>query len=518
MTGLRLALLVADAVAAVLALVRWLRVAQREHYLTGSVSRFAGRWWSGSLLALGEAALAACGAALSFLGGTIAAGGFLTACVIAVGPPGLSIRGRTSPLHWTRRLWVLGGLASVAIVGEAVLAGLFAGLRWATAGASVVIIAVPVIVDGALAALYPVEERIARRYVASARARLGRVGPTVVGITGSYGKTTTKGYVAHLVSERFSVVASPRSFNNQAGLARTVNDHLVPGTDVLIAEMGAYGPGEIASLCRWLPPDVAVITAIGPVHLERFKTLERTLAAKSEITAAARHVVLNVDDPRLAGLADELRAEGRAVKRCSGTTPNADVAVLSDAHGLSLYVHGELIGHRQVDADVPLVATNVACAAGVALVLGCTPEEVLARLADLPGAANRLAISVGESGVVVLDDTFNSNPAGARFALDRLQAASSPTARRVVVTPGMVELGKKQVTENAAFATRVGEVATDLVVVGRTNRRALVAGARSSDVAVIVVPNRNAAVAWVRSTLRRGDTVLYENDLPDHYR
>ena len=122
---------------------------------------------------------------------------------------------------------------------------------------------------------------------------------SIVGIVlgGSYGKTSTKGYLAHLLAGRYSVVASPRSFNNRAGLARTVNELLVPGTDVLIAEMGAYGPGEIAELCRWLPPEVAVITAIGPVHLERFKSLDRTLAAKAEITVGAETVVLNVDDP-----------------------------------------------------------------------------------------------------------------------------------------------------------------------------------------------------------------------------
>ena len=131
----------------------------------------------------------------------------------------------------------------------------------------------------------------------------------VVGVTGSYGKTTTKNYIAFLLAGDRAVLASPRSYNNRAGLSRTVNEHLAPGTEVLVAEMGAYGAGEIAALCEWLRPEIAVITSIGPAHLERFGSLEQTLEAKAEITATAQVVVLNVDDARLAGLAKRLDAD-----------------------------------------------------------------------------------------------------------------------------------------------------------------------------------------------------------------
>ncbi len=120
-------------------------------------------------------------------------------------------------------------------------------------------------------------------HVARATARLARVAPTVVAITGSFGKTSTKGYVAHLVGGARAVVASPASFNNRAGLARAVNEHLADGTEVFVAEMGTYGRGEIAELCSWICPDVAVITAVGPVHLERFRSEDRILEAKAEI-------------------------------------------------------------------------------------------------------------------------------------------------------------------------------------------------------------------------------------------
>ena len=308
MTALRFALLAADAVAGVLALVRWLRVAQREHYLTGAVSRFAARWWGGSPFAVALTALAAVGAVLTFLPGALAVGGFVTACAVAVGPPGLGIRGRTSALSWTRRLRVLGAVAAMFLVAAVVVAGAVADLRWATAAAAV---ADP---RGPARSRYRLGSTVSPR--SAHRAAL--CGDRPHATCSSYPprgrdhrlvwKDDDEGVRGACPVRALQCCREPRSFNNQAGLARTVNELLVPGTDVLIAEMGAYGPGEIAALCRWLPPDVAVITAIGPVHLERFKTLERTLAAKSEITATARHVVLNVDDPRLAGLADELAA------------------------------------------------------------------------------------------------------------------------------------------------------------------------------------------------------------------
>jgi UDP-N-acetylmuramoyl-tripeptide--D-alanyl-D-alanine ligase len=115
--------------------------------------------------------------------------------------------------------------------------------------------------------------------------------------------------------------------------------------------------------------------------------------------------------------------------------------------------------------------------------------------------------------VVVIDDTFNANPAGARVALSALAATGA--ARRVLVTPGMVELGRRQAPENRRLAEAAAEQATDLVIVGLTNRRALVSGAEGR--AVVLVGDRAAAVDWVRSNLRSGDAVLYENDLPDHY-
>ena len=499
--------------------LRWLRVAQREHYLRGSTSRFAVRWWSGSpanvLLALVGIAGAAAGIALP-------GAGLAAAAVAVTGPLGLGMRGRTSVLAWTRRLrTVAAGMVLVVglVVGTSAAAG---GLGASSSAAAICLVLLPVLVDGVLAALSPVEERVASRFVRSAAARVERIGPDIVAITGSYGKTTTKGYVAHLLSPHMTVVASPRSFNNRAGLARTVNELLVPGTDVLVAEMGTYGPGEIAALCAWLPPRIAVITAIGPVHLERFKSLDATLAAKSEITDRAEVSVLNVDDERLAGLARRLEDAGCAVVRCSALDTAMDVAVLAGEGGLVLYRAGTRVGATRIHGEAVPALSNVACAVAVALALGVEPENALERVGSLPVAANRLDATISATGVIVLDDTYNANPAGAALALKALAAAGSDGGRRVVVTPGMVELGSVQASENTAFAAAAGSVATDVVVVGRTNRAALERGivaarAAGHDVTLHRRATREAAVAFVRAECGPGDAVLYENDLPDHY-
>ena len=493
----------AGQVAAALAGIRWLRVAQREHYVPGSVTRFATRWWGrGTNLILLMIIVVTVPAteAVPLLGLVASAG-------LMLGPIGLSLRGRTSKLAWTRRLrtvaGVWGSMHVLVIVLMALGGSVATGSVLAAAGAVVLI-------DLALLITAPLERRLARPFVHRAAARLKQAAPTVVAITGSYGKTRTKVQVAHLVEATRSVMATPASFNNRAGLARAVNEHLSPGTEVFVAEMGTYGKGEIADLCSWCPPDIAVITAIGPVHLERMGSEEAIVEAKAEILERAGVAVLNVDHPLLERLAAQRAAADQRVVRCSAVTPDADVTLVAG----ELCAGGRPIGRVE---DAGAASTNVACAVAVALELGVPEGVIAARLASLPTAEHRLSVARGSSGAVVVDDTYNANPAGASRALAALAAHASPTGKRVVVTPGMVELGSRQHDENVAFASAAAGAVSHLVVVGRTNRRSLLEGAKAGTAEVVVVDTRDQAVAWVREHVGEGDAVLYENDLPDHF-
>lgn len=491
-----LALTLAGAVSA----LRWLRVAQREHYLAGSVSRFALRWWTVDVVAVALGALALVAAVAT---AWIAWAGWITVAAVVIGPPGLGIRGRTSPLAWTARLRRL----AITLGGLLVLFGVV-GLITSPLVAALGAVAVPLLTDLSLVVLAPVERRLGNPWVVKAAAALAGAGATVVAITGSYGKTSTKGYVGHLAGGSRRVLASPASFNNRMGLARSINEHLAGGIDVFVAEMGTYGPGEIAELCSWIPPDIAVITAIGPVHLERFGSEERIVEAKAEILSDAAVAVLNVDDSRLAALADREATRRKVIRAGTGDPGLLDVAV-SDGR---VFVDGRELAPAPSGAH----ASNLACALGVATALGVDETALRDRVGGVSEPEHRRTVARGQSGVAIIDDTFNSNPAGARAALSTL-ARLGAGGRKVVVTPGMVELGTRQQEENRLFAADAAAVSDLIIVVGRTNRPALVAGARDGGGEVRDVASREEAVAWVRDNLGPDDAVLYENDLPDHY-
>ena len=479
--------------------LRWLRVAQREHYLPPAVATFAGRWWTSG--AVNQALLLVM--LIGLVGSWWSPWWGLLVAAAQLGPVGLSVRGRTSPLAWTGRLRRVATLAGALVlvvywVGAAVGSGSMVVLG---------LILLPALIDLALLALAPIERKLGKRWVEQATARLKASGAKVVAITGSYGKTTTKLYVAHLLAGSFRTVASPASFNNRMGLARAINEHLVPGTEVFVAEMGAYGPGEIAELTSWIPPDVSALVAVGPVHLERFKTEERIVAAKAEILDRAEVAVIAVDHPLLAALAAE-RAAGMEVITVSAHDSNAMVAI---GDGV-IRLDGAEVG-KTPDS---VFEVNLAVALGIGLALGLPLSELTSRLDGLPRVEHRQNATTSDRGFTVIDDTFNSNPAGARSGLTLLSRLGSE-GRTVVVTPGMVELGPVQFAENRDFAAEAAALVDHLVIVGATNRRALLEGSGRGRASVTVVPSRERAVEWVRENLGPGDAVLYENDLPDHY-
>lgn len=498
-------------------LVRWLRVLQREHYEPSAMFQFLGRWSSPNVASAKAAkheqlkrpiTLTHVCLFLLVLFLVLRTYQLVVVVTVAYGlfaPHGLSLRGRTSKLQWTRRLKVTAVVASVLALGVGVL-GLIT--RWPLALAVLVVWSVPQLLDLTTRLLRPYEERNAKQFVDQAAKRLARVAPLVVGITGSYGKTSTKNHLRDLLERDGGIVATPKSFNNRAGLSRAINENLADGTRVFIAEMGTYGPGEIAALCAWCPPSLSIVTAIGPVHLERMKNLETIERAKFEITGQAKTVVVNIDDPMLARWPS--RMADKKVVTAGSTNDAASVRVVA---GETWRV---LVDGTEVATLAPLASvqpTNLACAVAAALELGLTPDQLPARLSGVAPVANRANVVTAPSGVQVIDDTFNANPASAAAALAMLRGLSV-TGRRVVVTPGLIELGPEQWRENVKLANLVHASGAELVIVGRTNARALQTG---YDGPVKRVDTRDEAVAWVREVLVIGDGVLYLNDLPDHY-
>ena len=499
-------------------LVRWLRVLQREHYEPSSMSRFLGRWSSPQVagakspehrsekrpISLSQVLLVLLALSVVLQLDVLAVIVSITYAVSC--PIGLSMKGRTSKLQWTRRLKVTAVTVTIICSLVAVL-GAFTQRPWLLAIA--MLWSVPMMLDIVSRLLKPYENAQAQKFVNQANSRLKRIAPRVVAITGSYGKTSTKNHLLDLLINDGAVVASPRSFNNRAGLSRAINENLSDGTRIFIAEMGTYGPGEIAELCSWCEPEVSVINAIGPVHLERMKSLDVIEGAKFEITKSAKTVIVNIDDERLKMWPAKLT--GKKVRTAGSANIDASVRVAVDGELWRIFIDGnELTSLNSLTGVQP---TNLACAVAAALELGVSEEQLRSRISSVQPVANRANVLTAASGVQVIDDTFNANPASAQASLSLLSSLAL-SGRRVVVTPGMIELGEDQYIENAKLAQKVASMNGELVVVGRTNVRSLSAGYEKHPQRF---DTRDQAVAWVREVLIAGDGVLYLNDLPDHY-
>jgi UDP-N-acetylmuramoyl-tripeptide--D-alanyl-D-alanine ligase len=492
--------------------VRWARVAQREHYLGNGLVRIARIWIIARpinllILVLAIAAAIASIATNSRTASYAAASVAASASIMF--PFWLSLRGPDQPLRWTRRLKTLAGVILVLMLIEAAILAWLASW-WVAPAVVAATLLVPF--ELGLRLVVPIEERIALGYQRRAEKRLRHVAPTVIAVTGSWGKTTTKNHIRDLASGTLNVAMSPASFNNRAGLSRTMNEHLPEGTDLLVVEMGMYGPGEIRKLCSWVKPQIAVITAIGPMHLERVGSIEGIVHAKSEILDGADVAVLWVDDPRLDDLSRRL-GEQRVIRCGLYGRSDLDVSVETQSDGLVVR-----IGDERVGPPAPLVGlhpANVGCAVGALFAIDLSPSRVGTQLGKLSAPAHRASAAVSDHGVVVIDDTYNSNPVGAVAALQRLCA--DVDGRKIVVTPGMMELGDIQFAENEAYAFEVVRAGAEIAIVGRTNRKSLATGARRAGLTPMQFSRRSEAVAWVTSHLSRGDGVLWENDLPDHY-
>ncbi|MFM1953406.1 MAG: hypothetical protein RL187_615 [Actinomycetota bacterium] len=494
--------------------LKWLRIAQRVHYLPGEVSRVERLWLHRR--PLGAVWLAAALVVAVVSGISSAVFGLPMLAWLAVAAPllvlptpwKLPFKGVTSPLSWTPRAIRVYALAAVV---QVVVGGLSMWLL-GPSGVLIPLLLAAYLTDLALGILWPLERSLSMKFVHQAQKRLRKVQPTVVAITGSYGKTSTKGYVAHLVGGTHATMASPASFNNLMGLSRTINEHLVAGTSVFVAEMGMNAEGRIRELTSWFQPDIAAITVIGEAHMERLGSKEAIFRAKAEITERAPIVVLPIDQPELQGLADTCERQGKKVVRVSAQGKKADIVVDPE---LQTVTYGPEATPAPMQVPPFGHAVNIAVALGIAWLLEVPSDQALSRLSHLPVAAHRAEVGASDQGVAIIDDTYNSNPDGAKNAVASAAAlARQRKAPLIVVTPGMVELGPVQFVRNKELAQSVVAEGGTLMIVGRTNRAAMLAGSEGN---ATVFDTRGEAVSAALQAAGEQGVILYENDLPDHY-
>lgn len=333
-------------------------------------------------------------------------------------------------------------------------------------------------------------------------------GKTVVGVTGSAGKTTTKEAIAHLLSTRFRVLKSEGNFNNHFGMPLMVLK-LEPEHEMAVIEMGMSHAGEIAALAKIAQPNTGVVTCVAPVHLESFNSIADIARAKYELIASLTvngTAVLNADDEYVSQFGRDFR--GRVIT--FGLTPTADVYAQNiRSVGVKGSVFDLVASGCTQEVELPLVGThniyNALAAVAVALENGLPPSEVAAALPSLQAASKRGQI-VDVRGVTVLNDCYNSNPKALNFMVDAL--VSMPAQRRIVVAGEMLELGPKAEQMHRECGRHIAERRIDQLIGVRGMAQAIVEEAGKAGIPAEFVATPEEAGAWLAREAKPGDAVL----------
>lgn len=374
--------------------------------------------------------------------------------------------------------------------------------------------------------LSPVEKAINQRYVDDA-ARILRSMPDlrIIGITGSYGKTTTKHYLEKILSEEFDTLMTPGSFNTTMGVVRTVREWLKPFHQVFIVEMGAKQAGDIKEICDLVHPSAGIITAVGPQHLESFKTIENVCSTKFELAdsiPADGLIVVNNDFDAIAHrVVTNCRCERYAVEHPSEACAWEARDITYSPRGSSFKAVRTADGHC-IELETRILGacniSNILACVAMAKELGMSDEKIRRAVSHLEQVEHRLSVKRIPGGLTILDDAFNSNPVGSAMALDVL---SGMPGHRFLITPGMIELGERQAELNEAFGKHAARCCDTAIVVGHYNREAIKAGLEAGGLpreAIITVDSFAKAQELLTARAKAGDTVLYENDLPDTFK
>lgn len=370
-----------------------------------------------------------------------------------------------------------------------------------------------------------VEESINRGFYVEAQNKIkARDDLKVVGITGSFGKTSTKFIVGTILSVKYNVLNTPESYNTPMGLSKVINNDLNEDHEIFIAEMGAKVIGEIRELAELVQPKIGVLTSIGPVHIETFKNIDNIMKTKYELVEELPTdgvAIYNYDNEYIRKLADKTFKEKMlyGFEDTDQLDMYADDIVVSeigssftlkDKEGNSIRCTTKLLGKHNI--------YNLLAGACVAKTLGLSFEEISAGIAKVEPIPHRLNIIDSGTGVIVIDDAFNSNPIGTKAALDVISQFKE--GKKIIVTPGMVELGDMEESANREFGVNIGKVCDYAILIGENRTKPIYEGMMESNfnkANIFVVNNLEEATSIIGRIAKPKDVVLFENDLPDTY-
>lgn len=372
--------------------------------------------------------------------------------------------------------------------------------------------------------LKPAEAAINRKFYNEAAAILrSKPDLKIIGITGSFGKTSTKHYLHRILSEQYDTLMTPGSYNTTMGVIRTVRELMRPNHEVFICEMGAKQNGDIKEICDLVHPQTGIITAVGEMHLESFKSIENVQHTKFELADALPADGLAIINNDFEYCANRPVNNTNTLRYAVANPEKADVKaenILYTPQGTSFDAIGPW---GRIELTTRLVGecniSNLLAAVATAKYLGMDDEKIRYAVSRIEQVEHRLSIKQTPGGVTIIDDAFNSNPAGSRMAVDVLGHFNE--GKRIIVTPGMIELGDRQYDLNKNLGLHIGSNVDIAVIVGEYNRRALVDGLKEAGFPaenLHVVNSFAESQSLLSSMLKRGDTVLYENDLPDTFK
>ena len=367
---------------------------------------------------------------------------------------------------------------------------------------------------------WPIEHGFRAYYIRDAKKLLARNPDLIViGVTGSYGKTSMKYFLSSLLGIKYNVLMPPGSCNTPMGIVKFVRENITLSHEVFVCEMGARRVGEIKEICDLVHPLHAVITAVGEQHLETFKSLENVRRTKFELAEAAKEggmVFLNGDNAAIReyGLKRKHLYYGLDENdwRAEEVTETPFVAfTVRSPEGKTARIETKLLGRHNV--------LNLVGAIAVANYLGVPLEAIAAHTCKIQAPSKRLTLAELPEGTYI-DDAFNSNPEGCMEALHILSLFKDDC--RILITPGMFELGAKQYEYNRAFGEAAGKVCDGIILIGELQSRPIADGVRASgfpEDRLFIVPDLVTAKQVLAAFCSDGKrkAVLFENNLPDNH-
>ena len=352
-----------------------------------------------------------------------------------------------------------------------------------------------------------------KKFIKKAQEKLDKSDVIRIAVVGSFAKTSIKNILSDLLSVKYSVIATPKSYNTPLGIAKTVLSNDFEEKQIFIAEMGARHVGDIEELSKIVKPDYAIFTGVCAQHIETFGSEENVLKAKAEILKSGVKKVVCGEELR------EKLESFDGYEKCVFVDEKTQVSTVkyyADGTAFTLCLDEEKIGVETCLLSTPAVQ-NITLAAIMAKQLGLTGAEIACGVKKVKQIPHRLQL-IKENGIYILDDAYNANEKSALAALDALGRF---TGRKVVVTPGIVETGALDKKVNGAFGGAIAcSKADDVLLIGETQLQSVKDGyfaAGGAEDRVHIFPTLDKAQVWLQENIRDGDAVLFLNDLPDVY-